>query len=77
MLMCDFALDTGELRERFGDAARALAPDIAVAVRRFEGLVAFEDGTLRILPEGQPLTRIIASAFDALVPEGVRYSHAS
>ncbi len=77
MLMCDFVLDTGELRDSFGEAAAALAPEIAGVVQRFEGLVALDRTTLRILPEGQPLTRIIASAFDAHVPEGVRYSHAS
>ena len=77
MLMCDFVLDMGELRDRFGDAASGLAPEIAAVVQRFDGLVAQEGQTLQILPDGQALTRIIASAFDAHVPEGVRYSHAS
>ncbi len=78
MLMCDFRLDMAELRQGFGDLAAQIAPDIAEVAQRFEGFVAREgDGSLAIRPEGRPLTRMIASSFDAYVPEGVRYSHAS
>lgn len=78
MLMCDFHLDMTELRGTFGEAATGLAPDVAAALQRFDGFVASDGAAgLRILPQGLPLTRIIASQLDAYVPEGVRYSHAS
>jgi oxygen-independent coproporphyrinogen-3 oxidase len=77
MLMCDFALDMGELRNSFGDAVAELAPEIAGIMQRFEGLVTLDETTLRILTEGRPLARIVASAFDAYRAEGVRYSQAS
>jgi oxygen-independent coproporphyrinogen-3 oxidase len=77
MLMCDFVLDLGELRGRFVEAAAVLGPILAAVAQRFAGLVELDGAGLRILPEGRPLARIIASAFDAHVPDGVRYSQAS
>lgn len=78
MLMCDFRLDLPALREGFGDAVQAIVSDLAAVAQRFDGFVSRErDGSLAIRLEGRPLTRMIASGFDAYVPEGVRYSHAS
>lgn len=77
MLLCGFALDLPALRRDFGEGASALAPEVAALAQRFEGVVASDGGVLRILPEGRPLARIVASAFDAYAPEGTRYSHAS
>lgn len=78
MLMCDFALDLPALSRDFGEAASAgLGPALAAAAQRFAGFVALDGEGLRILPEGRPLTRMIASGLDAYVPEGVRYSQAS
>jgi oxygen-independent coproporphyrinogen III oxidase len=78
MLMCDFRLDMTELRGTFGEAALGLARDLAAMLQRYDGFVASDGAAgLRILPQGRPLTRMIASQFDAYVPEGVRYSHAS
>lgn len=77
MLMCDFRLDMAELRDGFGAQAAALAPNIAKIAQHFEGFVERSDAGLAIRPEGRPLTRMIASGFDAYVPEGIRYSHAS
>ena len=71
MLMCDFRLD----RAALGDAA--LDATCAAVAARFGDLVEFTDAALIIRPEGQALTRIIASAFDTYVPEGMRYSRAS
>jgi oxygen-independent coproporphyrinogen-3 oxidase len=78
MLMCEFRLDLGALREAFGEAVQAIGPDLVAVAQRFDGFVAREeDGSLTIRSEGRPLTRMIASGFDAYVPEGVRYSQAS
>jgi oxygen-independent coproporphyrinogen-3 oxidase len=77
MLMCDFRLDLDELRDSFGDGAAVLAPAMATVAQRFGDLVVRDAAGLRIQPESWPLTRIIAAAFDAYTPEGVRYSHAS
>jgi oxygen-independent coproporphyrinogen-3 oxidase len=77
MLMCDFRLDLDELREGFGETVQLLAPDIAGALQRFDGLLDREAQALVIRPEGCPLTRMIAAAFDAYVPDGARYSQAS
>lgn len=77
MLMCDFRLDRDALRREFGALAATLAPTLAAVAERFGDLVRLDDAALDIRPEGRPLTRIIASAFDAHVPDGVRYSQAS
>ena len=50
---------------------RSLSPE------RFGDLVHTSHDSLEILAEGRPLTRIIASAFDARTPVGARYSQAS
>ena len=76
-IMCDFRLDLAHLRAEFGHSADTLAPLLATIAARFGGLVRSTAGRLEILPEARPLTRIIASVFDAHVPEGVRYSRAS
>lgn len=77
MLMCDFDLDLDALRVQFGAAAGTLATTVAMIAVHYGDLVAARDGGLTILPEGRALTRIIASAFDMHIPEGVRYSRAS
>ena len=76
-LMCDFRLDLADLRDEFGAQAVDLAPLLPTVAAQFDGLVSLQDGCLEIKPEGRALTRIIASSFDAHVPEGVRYSRAS
>lgn len=76
-IMCAFRLDLADLRAEFGKSADGLAPLLATVAARFGNLVRLTQGRLEILPEGRPLTRIIASAFDAHVPDGVRYSRAS
>lgn len=77
MLMCDFRLDRAALRETFGAAAETLDPVVAEVAAQFGDFVALSESELRITAAGRPLTRIIASAFDAHVPEGMRYSQAS
>lgn len=77
MLMCDFRLDRAELRAAFGAAAGALDATHARVAERFGGLVRLDGSSLAILPEGRPLTRIIASAYDAHIPAGARFSRTS
>ncbi|MBY6135551.1 oxygen-independent coproporphyrinogen III oxidase [Nocardioides marinus] len=77
MLMCDFRLDRAELARGHGTEAAALDDILQALAERFGDLLRLTDEALEILPEGRPLTRIIASAFDAHTPEGVRYSQAS
>lgn len=77
MIMCDFRLDRQELKSGFGPLAATLDPIIASIAERFGNYVAMTDTAVEIRPAGRPLARIIASAFDAHVPDGVRYSQAS
>lgn len=77
MLMCDFHLDRDALHARFGDMAGGLDATCALIADRFGDLVSLDDAGLCILPEGRPLTRIIASAFDAHMPAEARFSRAS
>ena len=77
MIMCDFRLDRIALRRQFGDAAKTLDPLIAQVAARFGDYVDVSEDHLAITTPGKPLTRIVASWFDAHVPEGVRYSQAS
>jgi oxygen-independent coproporphyrinogen-3 oxidase len=76
-LMCDFRLNLTDLQPEFGKGAAALTLIMKHVAARFGGLVNLEGNVLTILPDGRPLTRIVASMFDAHVPEGVRYSRAS
>ncbi|MFW8593903.1 oxygen-independent coproporphyrinogen III oxidase [Cribrihabitans neustonicus] len=77
MLMCDFRLDRRALRQRFGEEAAVLDAEVDGVASRFGDLVRLTGAALEILPEGRPLTRIIASTFDAHKLDGVRYSRAS
>ncbi|WP_323776997.1 oxygen-independent coproporphyrinogen III oxidase [Leisingera sp.] len=77
MLMCEFRLNRAGLKQRFGTLAATLDADLAQIIAGFGDLVQLDEGALEILPDGRPLTRIIASCFDAHAPEGVRYSRAS
>lgn len=67
-LLCDFRLDLDH------PDLRAVAADV---VRRFDGLVALDGDRLAIRPEGRPLARLVASAFDAYLAAGGRFSRAS
>ncbi|MFS4581321.1 oxygen-independent coproporphyrinogen III oxidase [Phaeobacter sp. C3_T13_0] len=77
MLMCDFCLDRTELHGRFGQLSNQLNTDLERVAATYSDLVTLDQNVLRINPEGRALTRIIASAFDAHKPQGVRYSQAS
>lgn len=77
MLMCNFRLDREVLHKKYGPRASLLDETLAALAERFGSFVSLTDQALTVLPQGRALTRIIASAFDAYAPEGVRYSRAS
>ncbi len=77
MLMCDFRLNRRELKASFPGHAAKLDPTVAAIAERYGDLVDLTDDTLDIHDAGRSLTRIIASEFDAHVPDGIRYSQAS
>ena len=60
-----------------GAGAERLAPAIADVADRFGDLVASDPAGLSIRPDGVPLARIIASAFDGYLAAGGRFSRAS
>ncbi len=77
MIMCDFTLDLRALRLEFGPLCDGLEPDLARVVARFGNFVSLTDQQLVISPEGHPLTRLIASLFDAHMPSDAKFSRAS
>ena len=64
-LMCDFRVSMAELTADFAATPEGLHALFAPVAERFEGFVTLNATELRIHPEGQPLTRMIAAAFDA------------
>lgn len=68
-LLCDFRVDRAGLA--------TLGPEAAAVAGRFGDLVALDDDGLTIRPAGRPLARMIASAFDAYLVAGGRFSRAS
>ncbi|MEP2717937.1 oxygen-independent coproporphyrinogen III oxidase [Pseudophaeobacter sp.] len=77
MIMCDFALDRRALQMQFGPLTDGLEPDLAKVLARFGDLVTLDEDKMEITPEGRPLTRIIASLFDAHMPADAKFSRAS
>lgn len=72
-LMCEFEVDLEEFGgpEDFADALERLAPLLN------DGLVERRGGWLRVTPEGRPLLRVAAAAFDSyLNPEAGRHARA-
>ena len=77
MLMCDLTLNIPALSSEFGPAADRLQPIHRHVAARFDEFVSLDDDALSIRHEGKPLTRIIASAYDAYSDIGAVYSQAS
>ena len=74
--MCDFAVDFAELIRDYGmEPARDL-PLFQSAAEAFGDLVVLSDTGFRIIPEGRPLTRMVARAFDAYDPGTAKHSAA-
>jgi oxygen-independent coproporphyrinogen-3 oxidase len=75
-LMCDFRFDRDRVLAAGGMSAGELERLMDRAVLRFPGFVTRDAGGLAILPEGRPLTRVIAGLFDAYETAPERHSQA-
>lgn len=64
-LMCDFHVSRAELLRDFATTPDHIERLFANAARAFDGMVKLDASGLTILPQGKPLTRMIARAFDA------------
>ncbi len=70
-LICDFALSTHSVREKFGEAAdEVIAIADSYALNDQDGLVDWDNGTFRITAKGQPFVRNICAQFDAFLNQG-------
>ena len=76
MLMCDFRIDLAALESEFGRAALEIRDECYRAIAEFSGFVGLEGDHLEILPEGQPLTRLIANVFDTFTTAQAKHSRA-
>ncbi len=65
MLMCDFRIDSAEILDSYEIEPGALMAIFQDAAEAFPGMVRMDRAGFEILPEGRPLTRMIARAFDA------------
>ena len=64
-LMCDFRVSRAEILAGFDVTPERLDALLRSAADGFAGMVKLDAEGLTILPEGKPLTRMIARAFDA------------
>jgi len=74
MLMCEFRLDRAALAERFGAAAAVLDPVHDHVAQLYGDVVEVAAEAVRILPEGRPLTRLIAQCYDGYGSDVAIYS---
>jgi len=64
-LMCDFRIDAGEIRQRFGISQAQISAMFEDANHAFPDILTITGDTLVIPVDARPLTRIIARSFDA------------
>lgn len=64
-LMCDLRIDAAEIRESFGLSQDKLNAMFEGVAKDFPGMVEVSAKGFDILPQGRPLTRMIARGFDA------------
>lgn len=75
MLMCRFAIDMTEIEQRFGLDRHRQAALFAPLLARFGPALRLTPDSLEILPEGRPLTRLVAQDLDGYaVAEGAHSS---
>lgn len=77
MLMCDFRIDLAALRQDFGSAAGSLEPVHQAVAAKFAPHVTVSTSDVSVLPEGRPLTRMIAAEYDAYNDVAATFSKAS
>lgn len=75
-LMCDFAVSRTEMIAQYGADPALLEALFASAAERFGKFVSVNDYGLEIPTEGRPLTRMIATVFDAYSMANVGHSSA-
>ncbi len=75
-LMCDFAVSKDELARNHGATPEQLDDLFEPVAAQFEGFVKHDAKGLTIPPEGRPLTRMIAAAFDAYAMDSQGHSSA-
>jgi oxygen-independent coproporphyrinogen III oxidase len=75
-LMCDFRVDRAELVRDFDVTGARLDQMFEAAKETFGPMVTLDDAGLAIQPEGRPLTRMIARAFDAYSDTKAQHSAA-
>ncbi len=64
-LMCDFRVSRSEILRDFGTTPERLDMMLARAADAFPGMVVLNEDGLTVLPDGRPLTRMVARSFDA------------
>jgi oxygen-independent coproporphyrinogen-3 oxidase len=64
-IMCDFQIDRAEILGNFEIAPASLEALLQSTARQFPNMVSVTQSGFFIHPEGRPLTRMIARAFDA------------
>ena len=64
-LMCDFRIDTAEIRGTFGISQAELMPLLQRTADAFKGVINLTPDALYIPPDARALTRIIARSLDA------------
>ena len=77
MIMCNFAVDIPDLERTFGSAVKVLEPTHHAVLRDFAPFVIKTETGWHIDPKGLPLTRFIASRFDAYSMGTAMFSKAS
>jgi oxygen-independent coproporphyrinogen-3 oxidase len=75
-LMCDFRVDRAEMLRDFRVTEARLDHLFATAAAAFPGMVAVTDEAFLILPQGRPLARMVARAFDAYDQSKAQHSAA-
>ena len=75
-LMCDFAIDAGEMVLDHGLTPAQLQQAFAPVVAQFGSMVQVGPWGLRIAPEGRPLARMVANMLDAYMAAPTSHSSA-
>jgi oxygen-independent coproporphyrinogen-3 oxidase len=75
-LMCDFRVSRAEILANFAATEARLDGLLRAAAEAFPGMVTLDGDGLTILPQGRPLTRMIARAFDAYDQSKAQHSAA-
>jgi oxygen-independent coproporphyrinogen-3 oxidase len=75
-LMCNFGVSQTELIRDFGAPEGIVSPLFHGISQKFSPFTYLDGDMLRIRPEGRPLTRMIASMFDAYAHEKTSHSSA-